>query len=92
MIAIAVQTIISLMLCFAIGFVTAWIIRGGREERRFQTFFEGWRSRYDRLEQDCDAHLSRINSLQKELSITPAKQNGMPAVDTTTESSEKSTQ
>ncbi len=69
MIAIAVQTIISLALCFAIGFLTAWIVRGGREGRKFQEFFESWRSRYDRLELDCDEHRMRIASLQKELSI-----------------------
>ncbi len=68
MIAIVIQTALSLLLTFVVGFVTAWIIRGGREERKFQLFFEGWHSRYDQLERDCDVHLARISVLQKELS------------------------
>lgn len=67
MIAIAVQTAISMFLCFAIGFVTAWIIRGRREQRGFEEFFATWRSRYNQLERDCDGYLARINALQKDL-------------------------
>ena len=69
MIAIAVQTMLSLLLCFAIGFATAWAIRGGREERKFQAFFDKWRSRYDQLERDCDVHLEKISALQNELNV-----------------------
>jgi hypothetical protein len=69
MIGIALQTALSLLLCFAIGFVTAWIIRGGREQRGFETFFNTWRSRYDQLERNCDGYLARISALQKELAI-----------------------
>lgn len=67
MIAIVIQTAFSLILAFMVGFVTAWIVRGGREERKFQLFFDGWHSRYDQLERDCDTHLARISALQKEL-------------------------
>jgi uncharacterized membrane-anchored protein YhcB (DUF1043 family) len=73
LIAIAIQTALSLILTFAVGFVTAWIVRGGREERKFQSFFEGWHSRYDQLERDCDVHLARISALQKELSNSRGK-------------------
>ena len=73
MIAIVIQTALSLILAFAVGFVTAWIVRGGREERKFQLFFEGWHRRYDQLERDCDVHLARISALQKELSHSKAK-------------------
>jgi uncharacterized membrane-anchored protein YhcB (DUF1043 family) len=72
LIAIVIQTALSLVLAFAVGFVTAWIVRGGREERKFQLFFEGWHSRYDQLERDCDVHLARISALQKELSHSQA--------------------
>lgn len=72
MIAIAIQTTLSLALCFGIGFVTAWMIRGGREERKFQEFFEKWRGRYDQLERDCDVHLLRIAQLQKEIEALQA--------------------
>lgn len=67
MIAIVIQTALSLILAFVVGFVTAWTVRGGREERKFQLFFEGWHRRYDQLERDCDAHRARISMLQKEL-------------------------
>jgi hypothetical protein len=67
MIAIALQTVITMSLCFAIGFITAWVIRGGREQRGFEHFFANWRSRYDKLERDCDEYLARINGLQKDL-------------------------
>ena len=43
MIAIALQITLSLMLSFAVGFVTAWIMRGGREQRGFEEFFASWR-------------------------------------------------
>lgn len=92
MIAIAVQTIISLVLCFAIGFLTAWIVRGGREGRKFQQFFESWRSGYDRLELDCDTHRMRIASLQKELSIAKESRIGSPIATTADDSAEKSPQ
>ncbi len=72
MIAIALQTAFSLMLCFVVGFATAWIIRGGREERKFQAFFGSWRGRYDQLERDCDVHLLRIAQLQKEIDVLRA--------------------
>ncbi len=75
MIAIIIQTALSLALCFVVGFATAWIIRGGREERKFQVFFENWRGRYDRLELDCDAHLQRIAALQKDLEALRASRN-----------------
>lgn len=67
MIAIALQTTISLMLSFAVGFVTAWIMRGGREQRGFEEFFASWRSRYDQLEQDRDDRLAQVSRLQKDL-------------------------
>ena len=67
MIAIALQTTISLMLSFAVGFVTAWIMRGGREQRGFEEFFATWRSRYDQLEQDRDDRLAQVSRLQKDL-------------------------
>ena len=67
MIAIALQTTISLMLSFAAGFVTAWIMRGGREQRGFEEFFASWRSRYDQLEQDRDDRLAQVSRLQKDL-------------------------
>mgnify|MGYP003468274310 CR=1 FL=1 len=73
MIAIAVQTAISMMLCFAVGFVTAWIIRGGRERRGFEQFFSNWRSRYDQLERDYDGLLARNGALQRELAAEPGK-------------------
>jgi predicted esterase len=67
MIAIALQTVISLTLSFAVGFVTAWIMRGGREQRGFEEFFATWRSRYDQLEQDRDDRLAQVSRLQKDL-------------------------
>ena len=67
MIAIALQTTISLMLSFAVGFVTAWIMRGGREQRDFEEFFASWRSRYDQLERRRDDRLNQGNHLQKDL-------------------------
>ncbi len=67
MIAIALQTTISLILSFAVGFVTAWIMRGGREQRGFEEFFASWRSRYDQLERDRDDRLAQVSRLQKEL-------------------------
>lgn len=73
MIAIVIQTALSLILAFVVGFFTAWIVRGGREERKFQLFFEGWHGPYDQLERDCDVHLARISALQKELSHFKAK-------------------
>jgi hypothetical protein len=69
LIAIVVQTTLSLALCFVVGFATAWIIRGGREERKFQVFFDGWRGRYDKLERDCDVHLQRIATLQRDIDL-----------------------
>jgi hypothetical protein len=75
LIAIIIQTALSLALCFIIGFATAWIIRGGREERKFQVFFENWRGRYDRLELDCDVHLQRIATLQKDLEALRVKRH-----------------
>lgn len=72
MIAIAIQMTVSLVLCFVVGFATAWIIRGSREEQKFQKFFDNWRGRYDRLELDCDVHLARISALQKELNLSQA--------------------
>jgi hypothetical protein len=78
MIAIAVQTIVSMILCFAIGFVTAWIIRGAREQREFQEFFTSWRSRYDLLERDFDGYMSRVTALQKELNAANARVTGQP--------------
>ena len=76
MIAIVVQTALSLVVCFTIGFVTAWIVRGGREERKFQSFFESWRSRYDQLERECDLHRARINALQQDLHRAQGKLEG----------------
>ena len=67
MIAIAVQTTISLMLSFAVGFITAWIMRGGREQRGFEEFFASWRGRYDQLERDRDDRLNQVSRLQKDL-------------------------
>jgi hypothetical protein len=75
LIAIVIQTALSLALCFIVGFATAWIIRGGREERKFQVFFDNWRGRYDRLELDCDVHLQRISVLQKELDALRASRH-----------------
>ena len=67
MIAIALPITISLMLSFAVGFVTAWIMRGGREQRGFEEFFASWRSRYDQLERDRDDRLNQGNRLRKDL-------------------------
>ena len=47
--------------------VTAWIMRGGREQRGFEEFFASWRSRYDQLERDRDDRLAQVSRLQKEL-------------------------
>ena len=87
MIAIAVQTTISLMLSFAVGFVTAWIMRGGREQRGFEEFFATWRSRYDQLEQDRDDRLAQVSRLQKELDIANQRfaiSRDMPELETAT--------
>jgi hypothetical protein len=73
MIAIALQTAISMILCFAVGFVTAWIVRGGRERRSFERFFSDWRSRYDQLERDYDGLLARNGALQRELTAEREK-------------------
>lgn len=67
MVAIALQTTISLMLSFAVGFVTARIMRGGREQRGFEKFFASWRNRYDQLERDRDDRLKQGNRPQKDL-------------------------
>jgi hypothetical protein len=90
LIALAIQTTLSLVLAFAVGFFTAWIVRGGREERKFQAFFEGWHSRYGQLERDCDTHLARINALQKELNRLGVKV-GENTAEPTLAPSEKST-
>jgi hypothetical protein len=73
MIAIALQTAISMILCFAVGFVTAWIVRGGRERRSFEQFFSDWRNRYDQLERDYDGLLGRNAAMQRELSAEREK-------------------
>ena len=85
MIAIALQTTISLMLSFAVGFVTAWIMRGGREQRGFEEFFASWRSRYDQLERDRDDRLAQVSRLQKELDAANerlATQRNRPELET----------
>ena len=69
MIAIAVQTIISMILSFAVGLGTAWIMRSGREQRSFEEFFASWRSRHDQLERDYDDRLAQISRLPKDLDI-----------------------
>lgn len=85
MIAIALQTTISLMLSFAVGFVTAWIMRGGREQRGFEEFFASWRSRYHQLERDRDDRLNQGNRLQKDLDAANerlATQRNRPELET----------
>lgn len=67
MLAIAIQTALSLILCFAIGFATAWLVCSRREEEKFQSFFANWRARYDELERDCDRYMSRISELQRDV-------------------------
>ena len=85
MIAIAVQTTISLMLSFAVGFITAWIMRGGREQRGFEEFFASWRGRYDQLERDLDDRLNQVSRLQKDLDAANerlATQRNRPELET----------
>ena len=85
MIAIALPITISLMLSFAVGFVTAWIMRGGREQRGFEEFFASWRGRYHQLERDRDDRLNQGNRLQKDLDAANerlATQRNRPELET----------
>ena len=65
--------------------VTAWIMRGGREQRDFEEFFASWRSRYDQLERDRDDRLNQGNRLQKDLDAANerlATQGNRPELET----------
>ena len=75
MMAIALQTMLCMLLAFIVGAATAWVIRGIRDQQEFEKFFGTWRARYDLLERDCDEHMARANALQKQLAAaTPTRQ------------------
>ncbi|MEO6024165.1 MAG: hypothetical protein ABIP64_13840 [Burkholderiales bacterium] len=72
MMAIALQTILCMLLAFIVGAITAWVIRGIRDQNEFEKFFGTWRARYDLLERDCDEHMARASALQKQLNAPSA--------------------